>query len=701
MRRTAATVLVVLASLLLFAAVLAAYARWALFDSDRFANRATAMLEDSTVRTVIGERVTDQLVVRSESDLLAARPIIASAMSGIVGSPGFRALFRRSVLDVHRAVFARDQDTVTLTLADIGTVAGAALEKVRPQLARELEESGRVVVIRREIGALAGNAARLADQVRVLAAVLAVLTLLAAGGALALSADRRVTVSRLGLGAVVAGLAIVILYAVARGIVLDRVGDPDVRAAAAAVWSDFLADLRTLGWLLAGAGAVVAAAAASLIKPIDLEGPARAAWRTATTDPVRPWPRIARAGVLLLAGVLVIAQPLAALQIVATLFGVLLLYEAVQSLLRMVYRPAEAAVQKRRLRRVPRVMVPLLATLIIAAGVAAVLATGSTLTPAAATTTTCNGSEALCDKPFDRVVLPATHNSMSVPLPGWFSSEQERPIAGQLEDGIRGLLLDTHYGDKLRNGNVRTYFGSREKLVGAVKQDDLSPQSVAAALRLRDRLGFRGEGERGMYLCHTFCELGATPLEPVLRDIHQFLATHPSEVVVIVNQDYVTPDDFVGAVDDAGLTPYAFTPPSGSRWPTLREMVDSGKRLVMLAENEAGAAPWYQLVYARLVEETPFNFPRASPLTAESKVAASCVPNRGPERAPLFLINHWVSTDPLPRPSDAAKVNAYEPLLRRARECARIRNHVVNLLAVNFYKQGDVFRVVDTLNAAG
>jgi hypothetical protein len=204
-----------------------------------------------------------------------------------------------------------------------------------------------------------------------------------------------------------------------------------------------------------------------------------------------------------------------------------------------------------------------------------------------------------------------------------------------------------------------------------------------------------------MYLCHTFCEIGATPLEPVLRDIHQFLATHPSDVVVIVNQDYVTPEDFVGAVDDAGLAPYAFTPPSGSRWPTLREMIDSGRRLVLLAENVAGAAPWYELAYARLVEETPFTFPRASLLTTPSKVAASCVPKRGPEGAPLFLINHWVSTDPVPRPSDAAKINAYEPLLRRARECGRIRDHVVNLLAVNFYKQGDVFRVVDTLNSAG
>ena len=61
-------------------------------------------------------------------------------------------------------------------------------------------------------------------------------------------------------------------------------------------------------------------------------------------------------------------------------------------------------------------------------------------------------------------------------------------------------------------------------------------------------------------------------------------------------------------------------------------------------------------------------------------------------------MNHWVSTDPTPRPSDATKVNAREPLLRRMRECERVRDHLPNLVAVNFYRRGDVFGVVDELN---
>jgi hypothetical protein len=117
-----------------------------------------------------------------------------------------------------------------------------------------------------------------------------------------------------------------------------------------------------------------------------------------------------------------------------------------------------------------------------------------------------------------------------------------------------------------------------------------------------------------------------------------------------------------------------------------------------MAENHAGAAPWYQLAYQRLTEETPYTFPRVAQLTDPAKLPASCEANRGPARASLFLVNHWISTDPLPRPSDAAKVNAYDPLLARMRDCARLRRHTVNLVAVNFYLEGDVFRVVDRLN---
>jgi hypothetical protein len=700
-RRTASGALVVLTGVLLVLAALVGYARMTVVDSGRFADRATATLRDPGVRTLVAERVTDELVLANRSDLLAARPLIISAVSGLVGGEAFGSLFHRAALDVHRAVFDRDQNTITLTLVDVGTVAGEALREVRPKLAQDLERSGRVQLVTRRVGSVAGDLARLGDRIRVLALLLAGLTVLAAAGALVASTDRRGTVARLGVAAIAAGAAIVVVYVVARVIVLASLHDPDERAAADALWREFLGDLRSLALVLAGAGAIAAAAAASLIAPDGLEARARRVVRVALREPSSSWLRVLRGLVLIAAGVLVVAEPTAALQIVAVFGGVVLVHEGAQALLRLIYRPPRrrpahepAPEEPRRWRRLA---VGAAAALAIAATATVFVAAGGVEEPSAAVQG-CNGSAKLCAKRLDEVVLPATHNAMSVPLGGWFSSEQDAPIAEQLRDGIRGLLLDTHYADKLSATRFRTHFDSPADLREAIKQDGASDRAVQAALRLRDRLGFRGKGERGMYLCHTFCELGATPLQDVLHDLHTFLVTHPGEVVVVVNQDYVTPADVVGAVREAGLERLVLTPRAGEPLPTLGEMVRSGHRLVLLAENHAGAAPWYQPAYGRLVQETPYTFPSAADLTTPARLPASCVPNRGPAQAPLFLVNHWVSTDPLPRPADAAKVNAYGPLLRRARECRRIRGRLPNLLAVNFYREGDLFGVVDTLN---
>ena len=132
----------VVTGVLLVLTALVGYARLALVDSDGFANRATATLKDPSVRTLVAERVTDDLVLSNRSELLAARPLIISAVSGIAGGDAFAGLFHRAALDVHRAVFDRDQDTITLTLVDVGTVAGAALQEIRPAVAEQLEETG-------------------------------------------------------------------------------------------------------------------------------------------------------------------------------------------------------------------------------------------------------------------------------------------------------------------------------------------------------------------------------------------------------------------------------------------------------------------------------------------------------------------------------------------------------------------------------
>jgi hypothetical protein len=699
----ASRILVVLASLSVLLALLAGYARRTVIDSDQFANRATAALVDENVRGLVAQRLTDDVVLSRKADLIAARPIIESVATSVVGSRAFSGLFRAAVADVHRAVFHRDQDTVTLTLSDVGSVLAGALQAVRPGLAEQVRADEKAELVDARLGSVTGDAVRIGNEVRILFAVFLVLALAFAAGAVALARDRRRAASELGIGLAIAGVVLVVALAVGRSLVAGSFDGADEQAAARAVWNAFLGDLRTAGWALAASGAIVAAAAASLIQPVEVEPGLTRLARWVAREPERRWARAARAAGLVVAGAVVLANRDAVVDLLVTLAGVYLIFKGIEAILRLVYRPPVAAdrpAPARRGQTSRRAAVVAIAGLLVVGAVAAFAASGATST-SPPPRPGCNGHEALCGKPLTAVVLPATHNAMSVPLPGWFSSEQERPIAGQLADGVRGLLLDTHYGDKLASGKVRTEFSSNSKLIAAARRDGVSQSVVDAALRLRDRLGFRGKGKRGMYLCHTFCELGNTRLSDALTQVHDFLAAHPGEVVVIVNEDYVEPKDFVEAVKHAGLERFAYRGPTAGRWPTLGHMVQTNQRLVLLAEENAGGAPWYRPAFQAIVQDTPYTFKKAALLTTTKDLPASCERNRGPASAPTLLVNHWVSTDPAPKPSDARRVNAYAPLLARARECARLRGRTPNLLAVNFYREGDLFRVVDTLNGVG
>src|SRR6185295_14847353 len=106
-------------------------------------------------------------------------------------------------------------------------------------------------------------------------------------------------------------------------------------------------------------------------------------------------------------------------------------------------------------------------------------------------------------------------------------SEQERSIPQQLQDGIRGFLIDAHYG--MPAGKyVKTLLedeASARKKYEAV----LGKEGVDAAMRIRDRLVGEEEGKQSVYLCHGFCELGGDPLIPVLRQVRDFLVINPDE----------------------------------------------------------------------------------------------------------------------------------------------------------------------------
>ena len=60
---------------------------------------------------------------------------------------------------------------------------------------------------------------------------------------------------------------------------------------------------------------------------------------------------------------------------------------------------------------------------------------------------------------------------------------------------------------------------------------------MEAALASATAWSARATGERDVYMCHGFCELGALRLVPVLAEMRDFLVANPGEVLIIVIQD--------------------------------------------------------------------------------------------------------------------------------------------------------------------
>lgn len=257
---------------------------------------------------------------------------------------------------------------------------------------------------------------------------------------------------------------------------------------------------------------------------------------------------------------------------------------------------------------------------------------------------TCNGHAGLCERRFDQVVFPCTHNAFAARDDGFgqVNANQRHGVAQQLADGVRCMMLDV--------------------------SDDAGTT----------------------VLCHGGCILGRLEHAAVLADIAAFLEQHPDEVLTIIYQDDLPVDRVVADLEASGLAGRVYTHAAGGSWPTLASMIDANTRLFVTAENGGPPPAWFHHVWD-LTWDTPYTFHSIEEFT--------CALNRGSVDNDLFLVNHWVSTAlDTPSEPDAATANAYDVLHGRATQCQREAGQLPNFLAVDFYDQGDLFAVVAALN---
>ncbi len=266
---------------------------------------------------------------------------------------------------------------------------------------------------------------------------------------------------------------------------------------------------------------------------------------------------------------------------------------------------------------------------------------------------TCNGNEAFCTKLYSEMAFLTTHNAYNYldtdsiyPLPNQYWNIRE-----QLNNGVRALMLDIYYPDE--------WFEAADTSV---------------------------------WLYHSTSLVGKRPLAYEFEEIKAFMDANSFEIITLIIENYVSVEHLEGALNASGLSEYLFEYNPAEGWPELGTMSDRNERLVILSEADLQTdKPWFLYVWDHVVE-TPFSI--------HSRSEFDCSYNRGQPENPLFLMNHFITSEALGlgQVDSAAVINEEAYLLNRINQCESELGRTPNFIAVDFVSIGNARNVVDQLN---
>jgi len=223
----------------------------------------------------------------------------------------------------------------------------------------------------------------------------------------------------------------------------------------------------------------------------------------------------------------------------------------------------------------------------------------------------CNNYPELCNRKYSNITEVCAHNSPFVRARN-AASNQELTVTQQLDDGIRML-----------QGQVHNINGT-------------------------------------LYYCHTSCDLlNAGTVEEYLRDVTQWVAAHPFDVITILFGNYgfqdkdadgnsiTTAKNFAEPIEASGLLRYVYQPPNTAMtlddWPTLGELILSGKRVITFIDYgpDTDAVP-YLLWEFYNIWETPFS-PTKADFTCDVQRPEGVSENR--TREMMYIANHNLNVE--------------------------------------------------------
>jgi len=196
-----------------------------------------------------------------------------------------------------------------------------------------------------------------------------------------------------------------------------------------------------------------------------------------------------------------------------------------------------------------------------------------------------------------------------------------------------------------------------------------------------------------------------------LKTVKTWLDANPNEVLTLL---FTNPEGqsvstvWKPAFDAAGITPLAYVPPSvpvkNSDWPTLGQLIDSGKRVVVFLDSSTDTSsvnfilPEFQMIW-----ETPFTVTNASfPCSVDRTSGPLATSDHS------YMINHSLNKNILPigdgvivsDPKDAPTTNSVASIVANVNKCVPLSgaNRNPQFLLLDFVDLGQGFQAANQLN---
>ena len=260
----------------------------------------------------------------------------------------------------------------------------------------------------------------------------------------------------------------------------------------------------------------------------------------------------------------------------------------------------------------------------------------------------CNGYESLCIKKYNEVAYLTTHNAYSSFEDGFYLPNQNLNITSQLNQGVRAFMLDVYSED--------------DELV----------------------------------LYHGTSQLGSSLFSDVLNEFQTFMDENPNEVITLILEDYSSVSELSDALFASGIMTDLYEYDEEIGWPSLQDMIDFNKRIVLFSDNYVQNPPsWFHFLWEHAVETHFSN---------ESIDDFSCNFNRGDAQNSLFILNHFITDFPLfignleLYNEQVEEVNSNPYFINRVYDCVSEKDKFPNFITVDFYDVGNSLEVVNILN---